>query len=107
MNKLHNDNEIVNLIKSNSMAVIYFNGSTCGACEVIKLKIEDILKKFPNIKSGEIDAEKYLDLAAEYNIFSVPVFLLYIEGKESIRLGRNVDLLELEASIERYYEMLF
>jgi thiol-disulfide isomerase/thioredoxin len=89
------------------MAVIYFTGSTCGACKIIKIKIEDILRRFPKINSGEINAEKHLDLAAKYNIFSVPVFLLYLQGKESIRLGRNLDLLELEANIKRYYEMIF
>ena len=107
MNKLHSDNEIIDLIKNNSMAVIYFTGSVCGACEAIKIKIEDILKRFPKINSGEINVEKHLDLAAKYDIFSVPIFLLFIEGKESIRLGRNLDLLELDANIKRYYEMIF
>jgi hypothetical protein len=107
LNKLDNDNEIVDLIKSNSMSAIYFTGSACRACETIKIKIEDILKGFPKIKSGEINAEKYLDLAAKYNVFSVPIFLLCIEGKESIRVGRNLDLLELEENIKRYYEMIF
>lgn len=107
MNKLYNDNEIIDLIKNNNMVVIYFTGSMCGACEIIKIKIEDILKRFPKIKSGEINVEKYLDIAAKHNVFSVPIFLLYIEGKESIRLGRNLDLLELELNIKRYYEMIF
>ena len=107
MNKLRSDNEIVDLIKNNSMSVIYFTGSACGACETIKIKIEDILKRFAKIKSGEINVEKHLDLAAKYNVFSVPIFLLYIDGKESIRLGRNLDLLELELNINRYYEMIF
>ena len=107
MNKLHSENEIIDLIKNNSMAVIYFTGGACGACETIKIKIEDILKRFPKINSGEINVEKHLDLAAKYDIFSVPIFLLYIEGKESIRLGRNLDLLELNANIKRYYEMIF
>lgn len=107
MNKLRSDDEIVDLIKNNSMSIIYFTGSICGACEIIKIKIEDILKIFPNIKSGEVNVEKHLDLAGKYNIFSVPIFLLYIEGKESIRLGRNLDLLELELNIKRYYEMIF
>ncbi|AGX43526.1 thioredoxin family protein [Clostridium saccharobutylicum] len=107
MNKLHKDSEIEELIKSNSMSVIYFTGSDCGACEVIKIKIEDILKRFPKIKSGEINTQKHLDLAAKYNIFSVPVFILFIEGKESIRVGRNINLLELELNIKRYYDMIF
>lgn len=95
MNKLHSDNEISNLIKNNSISVIYFTESICGACETIKIKIEDILKRFPKIKSGEISIETHLDLTGKYNIFSVPIFLLYIDGKESIRIGRNLDLLEL------------
>lgn len=107
MNKLYKDSEIEELIKSNSISVIYFTGSDCGACEVIKIKIEDILKRFPKIKSGEINTQKHLDLAAKYNIFSVPVFLLFIEGKESIRVGRNINLLELELNIKRYYDMIF
>ncbi|AQS10387.1 thioredoxin-like protein YtpP [Clostridium saccharobutylicum] len=107
MNKLHKDSEIEELIKSNSMSVIYFTGSDCGACEVIKIKIEDILKRFHKIKSGEINTQKHLDLAAKYNIFSVPVFILFIEGKESIRVGRNINLLELESNIKRYYDMIF
>lgn len=107
MNKLYKDSEIEELIKSNSISVIYFTGSDCGACEVIKIKIEDILKRFPKIKSGEINTQNHLDLAAKYNIFSVPVFLLFIEGKESIRVGRNINLLELELNIKRYYDMIF
>lgn len=107
MNKLYKNSEIEELIKSNSISVIYFTGSDCGACEVIKIKIEDILKRFPKIKSGEINTQNHLDLAAKYNIFSVPVFLLFIEGKESIRVGRNINLLELELNIKRYYDMIF
>jgi len=107
LDKLNSVNEIADLIKNNSMAAIYFTGSVCGACGTIKIKIEDILKRFPKIESGEINVENHLDLAAKYDIFSVPIFLLYTEGKESIRIGRNLDLLKLEANITRYYEMIF
>ena len=61
----------------------------------------------PQIKSGEINGEENLALAAKYGVFSLPIFLLFIEGKETLRIGRNVDLLELERNIKRYYEMIF
>ena len=51
--------------------------------------------------------KKNVELAAKYGVFSLPIFLLYIEGKETLRIGRNVDLLELERNIKRYYEMIF
>ena len=99
--------EIKKLIDSNRMVAIYFSGNSCGACKVIKVKIEHILKKYPNIKACEINGEEHLDIATSYGIFSVPVFLLFIDGKEYIRVGRNLDLLKLERDMNRYYNMIF
>lgn len=107
MKELNSNYEIEELIKNNIMSVIYFTGNRCGACEAIKIKIEEIIKKYPEIKSGEINGEDNLEIAAKYNIFSVPIFLLYIEGKECLRIGRNVNLVELEKSIQRYYDMIY
>lgn len=107
MNKLLTENEISDLINNNKMAVVYFTGNSCSACEAIKIKVEEILKRFPKIQGGEINGEENISLAIKYDVYSVPIFLLYIEGKESLRIGRNVNLLELEHNIERYYEMIF
>ena len=70
-------------------------------------EIEEILKRFPRILGGEVNGEENISLAIKYDVYSVPVFILFIEGRESIRIGRNVDLLDLEKSIGRYYHMLF
>ena len=107
MNKLYGEDEIESLIKNNSMTIIYFTGNSCSACEVIKFKIEEIIRKFPSIKAGEINGEENIKLAIKYDVYSVPVCLLFTHGKESLRIGRNVNLLELEGQIERYYNMIF
>ena len=107
MKKVSSDEEIKQEIKNNMMEVVFFTGSKCGACEAIKIKIESIIKWYPKIEACEINGEENLDIAAKYNVFSVPIFLLYIEGKEYLRIGRNVNLLELEKDIERYYKMIF
>ena len=44
MNKLYGEDEIESLIKNNSMTIIYFTGNSCSACEVIKIKIEEIIE---------------------------------------------------------------
>lgn len=107
LDKLKGEDEILSLINNNKMAVVYFTGMDCGACEAIKFKIESILNNLPEIKSGEINGEENIGLAAKYGVFSLPIFLLFVEGKESLRIGRNVDLLELEKNIKRYYKMIF
>lgn len=107
MKNVNNEQEVLNTINNNSMTVVYFSGKDCGACDVIKDKVENILKYYPKIKNVEIDGEKNIELAAQFNIFSLPIFLLYINGKETLRIGRNINLLELESKIKRYYDMLF
>lgn len=99
--------EIDNLINENIITVIYFTGTSCGACEVIKKKIEEILEGYPNVNCYEINGEENVDIAARYGVFSLPILLLFIEGKETIRVGRNIDFLEFERSVERYNSLLF
>lgn len=106
MNKLKDLNAI-NETKDNEMAIIYFTGMDCGACEAIKKKLEDILLKYPKIVSGEINGEENISVAAAFGVFTLPLFILYIEGKETLRFGRNIDLLEVERKISRYYNMIF
>ncbi len=107
MIKLNTTESVQMAINENIMTVIYFTGNSCGACEVIKHKIEGFLENYPKIKSYEINGEENLKIAYKYSVFSMPVFLLFVEGKESIRTGKHVDLLSLERSIDRYYNMIY
>ncbi|CDM67408.1 thioredoxin [Clostridium bornimense] len=105
--EIKKSDEIDNLINENIITVIYFTGTSCGACEVIKKKIKEILKEYSNVNYYEVDGEKNVDIAAKYGVFSLPILLLFIEGKETIRIGRNIDFLEFERSVERYNSLLF
>ncbi len=107
MKLLKTEKEINEIIHTSNISVIYFTGRDCGACEAIKFKVEEILKRFPRVKSGEIDGKKHPDICAEFNVFSLPLLILYVDEKESIRIGRNIDLLSLERNIERYYNMIY
>jgi len=103
---LNNETEIKDLIESADMALIYFSGTTCGVCEVLKRKITDILAAYPKIHSGVINGESHVELMGSYGIFTVPQFIVYVYGKETLREGRNLDLQMFEERIKRYYSFL-
>ena len=86
MKLLKTEKEINEIIHTSNISVIYFTA---------------------RVKSGEIDGEKHPDICAEFNVFSLPLLILYVDEKESIRIGRNIDLLSLERNIERYYNMIY
>lgn len=103
MNKI----EIEEFTKDNLISVIYFSGSTCGACDAIKEKVLHIIKDYKEVKFLEVNAIENKEVAAIYNIFSVPVLLLFVNNKETLRLGRYFDMLDFKKSIDRYYNMIF
>lgn len=99
--------DIESLVEKNDMVVLYFGSETCSVCVDLKPKVEAILKKYEKIKCLYIDIEENLKLAREYNIFTMPAVLLYIEGKEVIREARYLSVVDLEEKIARYYDLLF
>lgn len=107
MLKIESNEKIKSTIIENKMVILYFSNEVCGACKVIRNKVEKILKYYPEVKCINIDGEKQLEMASINNVFSFPLLILYVNGKETIRVGRNIDFLELEKSIKRYYDILF
>ena len=55
----------------------------------------------------EINAVKEKEISAQLNVFSLPLVIIYIEGKESIRYGRNIDILEFKRFIDRFYNIIY
>lgn len=99
--------KVEEFIRENLISIIYFSGSTCGACDAIKEKVLHIIKDYEKIKFMEINAVENKELAAAYNIFSLPILLLFVNSKETLRVGRYFDLLDFKNSIDRYYNLVF
>ena len=106
MRQVETKEEIQLAIKEHELLVLYFTGSACEACEVIKQKVEGILQKHPQVKGIEVNGGKHPVLATGYEVYTLPIMILFVQGKESLRLGRNLDLLEFERKIARYEEMI-
>ncbi len=89
------------------MLLIYFGITGCGVCKSMKPKVEIMIKRYPNIKAVMVEADKSLNISARFNVFTVPVILLYIEGKETIREARIISLDNLEQKIARYCQIFY
>lgn len=107
MIELNTLDEMDEFIKNNTMSMIYFASESCSVCGVLLPKIEEMIIKFPKIKISKVQVDKFTEAAGQYSIFTLPAILLYIEGKEIVREARFISVEMLEATIERYYEILF
>lgn len=107
MNSINSSEELKSIIDENQIVLVYFGNETCGVCVDMKPKVEKILQKYPKIISLYIEVEKLFKIASEYNIFTIPGILVFIEGKETIREARHISVQDLDAKLNRYYELLF
>ena len=74
---------------------------------VIKNRVKTILENYKGVNIIDVDVNSNKEVSAFYNVFSIPVLILFIEGKESLRYGRNIDFMELEKNLSRYYNLIF
>ncbi len=96
------------LINNSTMTLGYFSHDSCNVCKVLKPKVEDLLnEKFPKVEQVYCNVETSPEIAASNTVFTVPTILVWIEGKETYRLSRNIGLGELEDKIQRPYSMAF
>jgi len=95
-------------LTDNQSVILYLTSPECNVCKVLKPRVREMInKKFPKMSVHFIDISQYPKIAAELQVFAVPVILVYFEGREFFRKVRNISLIELEKEISRPYHLLF
>ena len=72
----------------NGRVVLFFTADWCPDCRFIKPAMPEIEQDFADYTFYEVDRDKNIDLAAELNVFGIPSFIVYDNGKE---IGRFVN----------------
>jgi len=105
---IDSEEQLTNIIKSNKAVIAYFSTKDCMVCKILKPKIIKLFAtEFPKIKFVYVNVNNLKELAAQNSVFTVPTILLYIDGRETMRNSRNINLNEFSDSVSRVYRMLF
>lgn len=107
MKKLYDLNIVDNIVLSKKFVLIYFSSKECSVCEVFGMKLEALLKKYPEIECYRIDMDKRPEASGKFEMFALPGIIGYVHGKETIRESRYVSIKELGSKLDRYYEIVF
>lgn len=62
------------------------------------------MKDFPKIQTRTANAEDIPEIAGYFSIFTVPVLLLFADGKEMVREARFVHVEEFKMKVSKIYE---
>lgn len=91
LNKNNFESEVLN---SNKTVLIDFWASWCGPCRMMSPVIDQIAEEMgDNIKVGKINIDEERDLAIQYEVMSIPAFIVFKGGKE---IGRSIGVQDKE-----------
>ncbi|MEN8223684.1 MAG: thioredoxin family protein [Acidobacteriota bacterium] len=106
--EINSVDDIEKLISDSPALLLYISTEGCNVCRELKPKIIKLLDRdFPKIKFQYIDLDQVKEASGQFSVFAVPTILVYFDGKEFFREGRNLGMEQLREKIERPYSMLF
>ncbi|CAJ2675889.1 unnamed protein product [Trifolium pratense] len=68
--------------KTSRLAILYFTATWCGPCHYISPLYTSLAGKYRRVVFIKVDIDKAVDIAARWNISSVPTFFFVKNGKE-------------------------
>ncbi|WP_330501439.1 thioredoxin family protein [Peribacillus frigoritolerans] len=74
-------------LKNEGKHIFLFSATWCGDCRVIEPIMPEIETKFPDFTFIYVDRDEFIDVCAANDVFGIPSFITYDNGKE---LGRFV-----------------
>jgi len=100
--------ELNETIKSQDGVAVYFSHEECNVCKVLKPKVAEMIEdSFPKLKMVYSDTVKTPEAAGQNRVFAVPTILIFLDGREYVRVSRNISVDELKHQISRPYSMMF
>ncbi|MFJ7932367.1 thioredoxin family protein [Peribacillus sp. NPDC096448] len=79
--------EQYDVLKNEGKHIFLFSATWCGDCRVIEPIMPEIETKFPDFTFIYVDRDEFIDVCAANDVFGIPSFIAYDNGKE---LGRFV-----------------
>ena len=73
----------------------------CGPCRMLSPLVEKVAEATPALKVGKLNVDDYSDLAARYNVMSIPLLLLFKDGRLVDKSVGLVPQAQLEAFIAK------
>jgi len=74
-------------LKNNGKSIFMFSAGWCPDCRFIEPVLPEIEEKFKEYTFMHVDRDEYIDLCQQLDVYGIPSFLAFEDGKE---LGRFV-----------------
>lgn len=91
------------ILRAKEPVFVDFWAPWCGPCQIMGPLVDELAKEFDgkNIKIGKCNVDENGDIAMQYNIMSIPSFLVFKDGKVVDSVVGGVQKEKLKEMIEK------
>lgn len=97
MKKITNENFEEEVLKSETTVLIDFYAEWCAPCKMLSPIIEQIAEENNHIKVVKINVDELQELAAKYEVMSIPTLVVIKNGQE---VNRSVGFISKSQILE-------
>ncbi|MFP3189897.1 MAG: thioredoxin [Thermoproteota archaeon] len=90
------------VISSNKLVIVDFWAEWCGPCKFMEPIIDELARKYENVVFGKVNVDEEPVLTQNFNIMSIPTFIIFKNGKPQEVIVGARSKRDLEAIISKY-----
>ena len=99
--------DIQDMAKNRPMSLLYFTRPDCDECADLQPRIERLVAAHPKMGGMVVDLSRIPMAASRFSIFALPGVLVYVEGKPTISVVKQIDIAQLSAHVQEFYRTTF
>lgn len=95
-------NTVQEIAASNTSVLIDFYADWCEPCKWLNPVLEELKQQLPDLNIHKINIDRFAEEAATFEIMSVPVLILFVNGKQVWRMNGFKYARELAKELKQF-----